>query len=163
MQERKRQSSKPKATWPWGWRTVCRPLTVSGVLPTGPQNCRAPKSPEGAGWVPLSRGALPPPPGCPGPSSRGRVLVEPCWQMRGLPRAERDNSTHLPARSRAPAPARARPVCRDVGLRHQNVGVFRAHLGSQYPPLSICMSQFTGMCGCGLGAHSTFCTYSLFR
>ena len=78
-----------------------------------------------------------PPPGCPGPSSRGRVLVEPQWQMRGLPRAERANSPHPPARSRAPAPARARPVCRDVGLRHQNGGVLRARLGSQHLPLHL--------------------------
>lgn len=51
MRERKRQNSRPKATWPWGLRTVCRPLMVSkvpaqgssrtGTTPSVPGGCMA--------------------------------------------------------------------------------------------------------------------------
>ena len=157
MQERKRQSSEPKATWPWGWHIVCRLLTVSGGPPTGP-----PESPEGAGWVPLSRGALPRPLGAQAPLHGGVCWWSPAGRCGVCP--ELRGPTH-PTRQHAavPQPRPEPALCAGMlvsGTRTEECSGLALVL-STCP--STCTSQFTGMCVCGLGARSTFCTCSLFR
>lgn len=51
MRERKHQNSRPKATWPWGLRTVCRPLMVSKVPAQGSSRTGTTPSAQEGAWL----------------------------------------------------------------------------------------------------------------